>query len=122
MAYYKVCPHCGTRLDLGEVCDCRKDRMRQAYDLILKMSDEQLDRIIQEWETVLVELNPHCFKASCSVSVEVSAFQMQLLQTLYNWIWGIPTVQFWTVLIYQRAGKCRNYSPQFWGQLTFLAF
>ena len=50
MAYYKVCPHCGTRLDLGEVCDCRKDRMRQAYDLILKLSDEQLDRITQEWE------------------------------------------------------------------------
>lgn len=23
MSYYRICPHCGARLDLGEVCDCR---------------------------------------------------------------------------------------------------
>lgn len=47
MAYYKVCPHCGAHLDPGEVCDCQ---MGKAYDLLLKLSDEQLDRIMQEWE------------------------------------------------------------------------
>lgn len=50
MAYYKVCPHCGAHLDLGEVCDCREALMEKAYDLLVKLSDEQLDRIMQTWE------------------------------------------------------------------------
>lgn len=23
MSYYRTCPHCGSNLDPGEVCDCR---------------------------------------------------------------------------------------------------
>lgn len=36
MAYYNVCPNCGSNLDSGERCDCEKEKkqeqeMRQMY-------------------------------------------------------------------------------------------
>lgn len=50
MACYRICPYCRAHLDFGEICDCRKARLDRAYDLILRLTDEQLDRIMQEWE------------------------------------------------------------------------
>lgn len=32
MAYYKVCPLCGSHLDPGEKCTCQKDREREAAE------------------------------------------------------------------------------------------
>lgn len=29
MAYYRVCPDCGSNLDPGEICDCKIQRMKQ---------------------------------------------------------------------------------------------
>lgn len=30
MSYYKVCPYCGSNLDPGEVCDCKKEAAASA--------------------------------------------------------------------------------------------
>lgn len=39
MAYYNVCPDCGSNLDPGERCDCRKEteQKREFFDRHLKM-------------------------------------------------------------------------------------
>lgn len=50
MSYYKVCPHCGAHLDPGEVCDCRETLLSEAYNILVRLNDEQLDRVLQEWE------------------------------------------------------------------------
>lgn len=28
MAYYNVCPNCGSNLDPGEKCDCQKEKLK----------------------------------------------------------------------------------------------
>lgn len=50
MAYYKVCPYCGANLDPGEICDCRESLMQRAYDLLMRLTPAQLDRLMEEWE------------------------------------------------------------------------
>ena len=75
MAYYKVCHHCGAHLDSNEVCDCRKSRMREAYDLLVRLTDEQLDRIIQAWEkdTALDAANTESGVVEHGLAANVSA-------------------------------------------------
>ena len=34
MAYYRVCPNCGSNLDPGEKCDCQKEK--EAREKILE--------------------------------------------------------------------------------------
>lgn len=34
MAYYRVCPNCGSNLDPGEKCDCQTEKPR--YEPIIK--------------------------------------------------------------------------------------
>lgn len=33
MAYFKVCPYCGSNLDPGEKCDCREERERKMKEM-----------------------------------------------------------------------------------------
>ncbi len=49
MSYYRVCPYCGANLDPGERCDCRRSRMKTAYGLLMKLSDNQLDQLMTKW-------------------------------------------------------------------------
>lgn len=41
---------CGAHLDPGEVCDCREGLLQQAYDLLVRLTPEQLDQLMEEWE------------------------------------------------------------------------
>ncbi len=50
MAFYRTCPRCGANLDPGEQCDCRGGLLDRAKDLIMKLSDDQLDRLMTELE------------------------------------------------------------------------
>ena len=50
MPYYRTCPHCESNLDPGEVCDCRGSIVEQLEELIMKLTPEQLDYVIERWE------------------------------------------------------------------------
>lgn len=50
MNYFKTCIYCGAHLDPGETCDCKEGLLGRAYGLLLRLSDEQLDRIMRAWE------------------------------------------------------------------------
>ncbi len=50
MSYSRTCPHCGTRLNPGEQCDCRSSLLDRAKDLLTRLSDVQLDWLLAAWE------------------------------------------------------------------------
>ena len=50
MPYYRTCPHCGSHIDPGEVCDCRGSIVDRMKELIMKLTPEQLDYVIERWE------------------------------------------------------------------------
>ena len=43
MAYYNICPECGAYLDPGEVCDCRRQKEKEAQ------VREQISRNVQKY-------------------------------------------------------------------------
>ncbi len=45
MSYYRVCPHCGAHLDVGEVCDCRGALLDEAHSLLLQLTPEQTEAV-----------------------------------------------------------------------------
>lgn len=53
MSYYKTCPYCGDHLDPGEVCDCQDKKMERAKELLSGMTSQQLEYLIEKWETAL---------------------------------------------------------------------
>ena len=53
MSYYKTCPHCGAHIDPGEACDCQDKKMERAKELLSGMTSQQLEYLIEKWETAL---------------------------------------------------------------------
>lgn len=53
MSYYKTCPYCGAHLDPVEVCDCQDKKMERAKELLSGMTSQQLEYLIEKWETAL---------------------------------------------------------------------
>ena len=43
--YYRTCKHCGSNLDPGEKCDCKKDRVNKMNHLMSLFKDDTYGQI-----------------------------------------------------------------------------
>ena len=40
MSYYRTCSRCGAHLDPGEICNCREDLLKEAFNLLCRLDDQ----------------------------------------------------------------------------------
>ncbi len=47
MSYYRTCSRCGAHLDPGEICNCREDLLKEAFNLLCRLDDIQIQYIME---------------------------------------------------------------------------